>query len=263
MQRIENGKNTPVYYQAEMWREAPLRHGMFTRHGGISEATWASLNVGGTVGDDLQAVEENHRRMYAALNLKPEQACTVWQVHGTDTVMAHDQMPQRKWLARADAMITNKPGLVLTMRFADCVPILFYDPAARAVGLAHAGWRGTVDGMVESTVKAMSASFGTRPQDLQAVIGPSIGPDKYQVGEEVVQAVAERYGTTEGFITRAVDGSAYLNLWAANEASLQSCGVQAIERADICTATNTDDFFSHRAEKGKTGRFGVVIVLDQ
>ena len=262
MKRIETGPQNPIYYEVELWENSPLRHGIFTRHGGVSRADWSSLNVGGTVGDDLDAVAENHRRMYEVLDVKPEQACTVWQVHGTDTVLANGTMPQRKWLARADAMITDQPRVALAMRFADCVPVLFYDPEHNAIGMAHAGWRGTVDGMVRSTVEAMQTAFGTNPAELHAAIGPSIGPDKYQVGEEVVQAVEDEYGTTDGLIKRAADGSAYFNLWEANERSLRACGVQTIERADICTATYTEEFFSHRAEHGRTGRFGVVMVLN-
>jgi YfiH family protein len=263
VERIENGPTTPVYYQFEMWQHSPLRHGIFTRHGGVSKGPWASLNVGGTVGDETASVAENHRRMYASLDLQPEQACTVWQVHGTDTVIVNGPMPQRKWLTRADAMITNRPGIALAMRFADCTPILLYDPEHHAIGLTHAGWRGTVQGVARRAVEAMKNTYGSDPTNVQAAIGPSIGPDRYQVGEEVVDAVQEQFDTTDYLIQRATDGSAYLNLWAANELALRSVGVRHVEQADLCTATHTDEFFSHRAEHGNTGRFGVVMVLSE
>jgi hypothetical protein len=251
----------PVYYQFDFWRSAPLQHGVFTRLGGVSRGLWASLNVGGTVGDDLKAVAENHARMYAALDLTGKQICTVWQVHGADTVIANAPMPQRKWLARADGMVTNRIGLPLTMRFADCAPLLFYDPVRHAIGLAHAGWRGTVQSIALSTLEAMCTAYGSRPEDVQAAIGPSIGPERYEVGEEVVEAVRARFGSTEGLIRRSANGSVYFNLWEANRRLLAEAGVQQIEIAGICTASNTDEFFSHRAEKGRTGRFGVVIAL--
>ena len=263
MKRIETSPANPIYYQFEQWQNQPLRHGVFTRHGGVSQTSFASLNVGGTVGDDLKAVAENHRRMYAAMGLAPEQTSTIWQVHGNDVVVSNGSQPQRKWLSRADAMITDKPGVGLAMRFADCVPILFYDPEHHALGIAHAGWRGTVTKIVQRTVEAMQNVYGTNPAELQAGIGPSIGPDYYQVGEEVVAAVEESFGTTEGFINRADDGSDYLDLWATNEWSLREIGVQAIEQSQLCTATHTDEFYSHRAEKGNTGRFGVVMVLEE
>ena len=147
------------------------------------------------------------------------------------------------------------------MRFADCTPILLYDPARHAAGIVHAGWRGTVQGAAPSAVRAMQEAFGSNPADIQAGIGPSIGPDHYQVGEEVVEAVRAAFGTVEGLINRAADGSAYLDLWAANRLALERAGVGQLEVAGICTATNTGEFYSHRAEKGRTGRFGAVIAL--
>ena len=124
----------------------PVRHGVFTRHGGVSAAPWASLNLGGNVGDDPLAVRENHQRMYAALGVDDGRVCTVWQVHSADVVYAAGPVPGRRWLAAADGLITDRPDTPLAMRFADCTPILAYDPQHGAIGLAHAGWRGTVQG---------------------------------------------------------------------------------------------------------------------
>lgn len=261
VQRIQPRRSDPVYYQFDQWVCAPIIHGIFTRLGGVSQAPWASFNLGGTVGDELAAVRENHRRMYAALELDESRACTVWQVHSADTVVVHHPVQHRRWLARADGMVTNRPGVPLTMRFADCTPILLYDPVQQAIGIAHAGWRGTVTGAGVSAVDAMVAAFGTHPADIQAGIGPSIGPDRYQVGEEVVTAVKNYFGHTDGLIKRADDGSAYLNLWTANRLALERAGITQIEVAGLCTATRTDEFYSHRAEHGRTGRFGAVIAL--
>jgi hypothetical protein len=204
---------------------------------------------------------ENNQRMVDALELNGKQVCTVWQVHGTDTIQVNGPRPDRAWLAKADGMITDKTDVALTMRFADCSPVLLYDPVHHALGMAHAGWRGTVAGAAASTLKAMQETFGTRPPEVLAAIGPSIGPAAYQVGEEVVQAVEDHFGVTEGFIRRAEDGSAYFDLWEANRHTLAQAGVASIEVAGICTASNIDEFFSHRAEKGRTGRFGVVVAL--
>jgi YfiH family protein len=251
-----------VYYQFEQWAgSSRVIHGVFTRHGGVSQSPWDSLNLGGTVGDDRDAVRENHRRVYDCLGVDGERACTVWQVHSADVVVVHSRVPHRRWLARADGMVTDHPGLALTMRFADCAPILLYDPVHHAAGIAHAGWRGTVLGVAASVVETMRTAFGTHPQDVQAGIGPSIGPDRYQVGEEVATAVQGAFGQTEGLIRRAGDGTACLDLWAANRLALERTGVGQIEIAGLCTATRTDEFFSHRAESGRTGRFGVVLAL--
>ncbi len=260
MQKIDRGG--PVYYQFDRWGDgSPIVHAVFTRLGGTSAAPWDSLNVGGTVGDDPAAVKRNFALMYDALALDGAHACTVWQVHSADAVVADEPPPGRRWLARADGIVTNRPGVPLTMRFADCVPILFYDPRRQAIGLAHAGWRGTVKQAAVSTLRTMQVAYGSDPADVQAAIGPSIGPDHYQVGPEVVEAVEQSFGPPNGLIQRAKDGSAYLNLWEANRLSLERAGVGQIEVAGICTASNVAEFYSHRAEHGRTGRFGVIIAL--
>lgn len=257
-----NHQNGLVYYQFDQWTgSSRLSHGVFTRLGGASQSPWDSLNLGGTVGDSQASVQENHHRVYQALNLDESRACTVWQVHSADTVVVNGRVPHRRWLARADGMVTNHPGLPLTMRFADCAPILFYDPVQHVAGIAHAGWRGTVSGAGISALHTMQTAYGSRPQDVQAAIGPCIGPDHYQVGEEVVQAVQQSFGQIEGLVRRADDGSAYLDLWAANHLALERAGVVQIETAAICTATSVHEFYSHRAEQGRTGRFGVVLAL--
>ncbi len=252
----------PVYYQFEQWRETPgLAHGVFTRLGGVSAAPWASLNVGSTVGDDPLAVAQNATRMYESLGLDRDRACTVWQVHGAEVVIARERPTDRNWIAQADAIVTDQVDLPLSMRFADCVPVLLYDPVQHALGLVHAGWRGTVAGVPRVALDTMHSAFGTDAANVQAAIGPSIGPDCYQVGEEVVAAVDSAFNGTDGLIRRASDGSAYFDLWAANRRTLERCGVRQIEVSGLCTASHTDEFFSHRAEHGHTGRFGAVMAL--
>jgi polyphenol oxidase len=249
-----------VYYRFALWPE--VKHGIFTRYGGVSAGPWSSLNVGGTVGDDVEAVRQNHELMYDALNVNRARACTVWQVHGADTVIVDRPVQGRRWVAQADGMVTDKADTPLVMRYADCAPIMFCDPVRGVIGVAHAGWRGTVAGMASSMVETMTRAYGCQPADIQAAIGPSIGPERYQVGEEVVAAVQEHFGTTDDLVRRNPDdGSAYLDLWAANRLDLERAGVEQIEIAGICTASNTDEFFSHRAENGRTGRFGTVISL--
>ncbi|MBC8098163.1 MAG: peptidoglycan editing factor PgeF [Armatimonadetes bacterium] len=248
------------YHQFDGWDG--VRHGIFTRHGGVSQAPFGTLNLGGTVGDDTDHVSQNHARMYAALDVDPACTVTVWQVHGVDVVLAHAPLQGRRWLAHADAIITNQPGIALVMRYADCTPVLAYDPVQRAIGMAHAGWRGTVNGMAANLVKAMTQAYGSRPQDIMAGVGPSIGPERYQVGVEVVAAAQAYFGDTDGLVHYdPADGSTYFNLWEANRRDLASADVQHIEVLGICTATQTADWFSHRAESGKTGRFGAVMTL--
>lgn len=258
LERVEYG--TLIYYRFGLW--PTLKHGIFTRQGGISQPPWASLNLGGSVGDEAEAVRHNHGLIYEALGLNGEKACSVWQVHGIETIIADAPIPGRHWIAQADSMITNKADTPLVMRFADCTPLIFHDPTKGVIGVAHAGWRGTVQGVGASTVRAMTEAYGCQPHHIQAGIGPSIGPQHYQVGEEVVEAVERYFGTTEGLIRRDPDdGSAYFDLWAANRLDLERAGIEQIEVAALCTFERNDEFFSHRAEKGQTGRFGVVLSL--
>ena len=239
-----------------------VRHGVFTRKGGVSAAPWRSLNIGGTVGDDEDAVRTNHELIYEALGLQARNVCTVWQVHGADTVIVNGPVRGRQWIAQADGMVTDRPDTPLLMRYADCTPIIFSDPVKAVIGIAHAGWRGTVAGAGRSVVNVMGRAYGSRPADIVAAIGPSIGPERYQVGQEVVDAVHAYFGTTDDLISwDPTDQSAYLDLWAANRRDLERSGIEQIEVAGMCTASNTDAFFSHRAEQGKTGRFAVAVSI--
>ena len=258
MERIE--RSGLAYYRNENWRN--LTHGIFTRLGGASAGPWTSLNLGGNIGDDAAAVGENHQRMYQALEAQGDRATTTWLVHGTDVVKVDAPSKGKSWLAKADGMITDQPKLPLVMRFADCVPLLLFDPAKPAIGLGHAGWRGTVNGIAAKVVRAMGKAYGSKPRDIQALIGPAISRANYQVGSEVVNAACKYYGEESGVVRiDPKDSAACLDLWLANQLDFQKVGVEDVEVLRLCTYDNTDDFFSHRAEQGKTGRFGVIISL--
>lgn len=249
-----------LYYQFASW--SGVKHGVFTRKGGVSNAPWASLNLGGNVGDEATSVRRNHEILYEAMKMKSERACTVWQVHSADIVIVLGPIRGRRWLTLADAMITDQADTPLAMRFADCVPLLFYDSTQGVIAIAHAGWRGTVQGIGANTVRTMMQAYGCKPANIHAGIGPSIGPEKYQVGQEVVAAIQDYFGTLDGLVRYDPhDGSSYLDLWEANKRDLEHAGIEQIEVARICTAQNTHEFYSHRAEKGRTGRFGAVISL--
>ena len=247
-----------VYYQFD---SLGTSHGLFTRLGGVSKGHLSSLNVGATVGDDPANVAANRERMLATLGLTPEAVRTAWQVHGAKVLVANGREPQAHPPPQADGIITDRPGLGLVMRFADCVPILLHDPVQGVIGMAHAGWRGTVAGAGRATVRAMQETFGSRPADIVAGIGPSICAQHYAVGPEVVTAMREAFGDDEGLIHVGADSISHLDLWAANKRALQEAGVTQVEVAGLCTACHTDEFFSHRAEGGRTGRFGAVLTL--
>ncbi|HOT90428.1 MAG TPA: peptidoglycan editing factor PgeF [Anaerolineae bacterium] len=234
-------------------------HACFTRRGGVSAAPWAALNLGHTVGDDLAAVEENHRRVCEAFGITRTQIVSPHQVHGCNVVRVGVE-DGGCVIPATDALITDAPGVALLLRFADCTPILFYDPAQRALGLAHAGWRGIAAGVVPATVAAMQAAFGTRPADVWAGIGPTIGPQHYSVGVEVVQAIQAALPAGAG-VAEQRDGRWYLDLAGAVTAQLRAVGVVQIVNSGLCTAGRVDEWYSHRAENGRTGRFGVLAML--
>jgi len=237
-----------------------VTHAMLTRLGGVSQGPFATLNMGHTVGDDLAAVAENHRRVFAALGLRREQAVSPYQVHSAHVRLvgaAHVGTVQ----TATDGLLTTTPGVVLLFRFADCVPILLFDRQRRAVGLVHAGWRGAAGGVVRAAVAAFARHAGSRPADLWAGLGPAIGPCCYQVGAEVAAAVTQACPPGTEVVERR-NGALHLDLPGAVRAQLAAAGVGEIETSDLCTACHTEEWFSHRAEGGRTGRFGVLVALE-
>lgn len=248
------------FYQFESFPPG-LSQAIFTRHGGVSPEPWNTLNVGGTVGDDADRVQENRARSFQAFGRSLGSMFDVWQVHSADVVIASGARPTGEPHQKADIILTRNPGVTLYMRFADCVPVMLYDPVRRAVGLAHAGWLGTVRGASRIAVEAMQAEFGSRPGDILAAIGPSIGPDHYEVGTDVLDRVLAAFGDKAAGLIDYRDGRSYLDLWRSNALQLEQAGVGHVEVAGVCTACHTNDWFSHRAERGETGRFGALLAL--
>ena len=236
-------------------------HAVFTRHGGVSVGAFASLNLSRAVGDDPAAVAENNRRMLGALEYRRQPAVTAWLVHGSDVALI-TRADIGKDPQQVDALVTRERSLPLSMRFADCVPIVFYDPAQRAIGVAHAGWRGVAVNVAGATVRAMVAGFGSDPRRMWAGLGPAIGVEKYEVSQDVVDQVAAACPRGVRLTQPGGNGRPHLDLAAAVIAQLQAAGVGSIEASGICTASGTDEWFSHRAENGQTGRFGLVVALD-
>jgi YfiH family protein len=238
-------------------------HAIFTRQGGLSPEPWGSLNVGGTVGDERERVRENRFRSFAALGRKRESMFDVWQIHSADVVVANAPHPRLNEPPefKADAIITDNREVSLFMRFADCTPILLYDPVKKVAGIVHAGWLGTVRHVAGQAVKSMGAAFGSKPADILAAIGPSIGPDHYEIGPDVIEHVRYSYGKDAESVLISQDGHTHFDLWYANKLSLERIGVEQVEVAGLCTACHPEDWFSHRAQKGKTGRFGALIAI--
>ena len=251
------------YLTFDSFAENGLTHAVFTRNGGESRGYLSSLNVGLTVGDDPEIVARNRELAFKTLNRQINTLSDSWLIH-RDDVLIYDtpRSLDQKIPPKADIILTDNTAVSLFMRYADCVPILLYDPEHHAIGLAHAGWQGTVTKVAKTAVEAMGTRYGTRPSHLLAAIGPSIGPDRYQVGPEVVEQVKEAFGVDAPSLLPQFEDSTHFDLWSANRLTLEQTGVRQVESVEICTASNTQDWFSHRAEQGKTGRFGVLLALE-
>lgn len=250
------------YYTFESLQDLPITQMVFTRLGGVSPGDWASLNMGLTVGDAEANVAENRRIAFETAARPLESLSDSWLVHG-DAVLVYDQ-PRPAGQAsppKADILLTDNPAVSLFMRFADCVPLLFYDPEQRAIGLAHAGWQGTVKKVAARAVTAMAARYGSQPQDIFAAIGPSISAARYEVGPEVAAQVQAAFGSEARALLPEFEGRTHFDLWAANRLTLEQAGLRRVEVCGLCTATNLPDWFSHRGQAGRAGRFGALLAL--
>lgn len=249
------------YYTFESFDRYGLVHGLFTRHGGVSPTPWHSLNLGGTTGDSRENVIENRKRIFDVMGRQVETIYDAWQVHGTHAICTDRPRPLDGAHEKADSIITSSRDVTLFMRFADCVPVFLFDPVKAVIGIVHAGWRGTVDRAPAAAVERMAQQYGSRPGDILAGIGPSICVDHFEVGREVVEAVCRTFGPKASSLLKIRGGSNYFDLWKANQLTLEECGVRKIEQSCICTFCHNEDWYSHRAEKGKTGRYGALLAL--
>lgn len=234
-----------------------LNHGYATRQGGASEGPYAGLNLGLFTEDDRERVRKNHERAADLLGIRIDRAVFSNQIHESRIAKVDEAFQGDSfWLGTraegCDALITNLPGRPLVTFFADCAGVFLVDPVKRAIGAAHAGWRGTVSNIGGKTLEAMGDAYGCRPEDCLAVVGPSIGPCCFEVGPEVARRFEERFGPSvlRGGEKQRVD------LWEANRRGLLEAGLpeERIEIAGLCTVCRKDLFFSHRRDRGVTGR---------
>jgi YfiH family protein len=243
---------------------APFVHGFTTRAGGVSAPPFETLNLGGKWGDDPAAVSENRRRVERAAG---GPVATARQVHGAAVVRVRAGDDRAALAAReADALCTDAPGVVLGVFVADCIPAVLVDPRTGAVAAVHAGWRGTVAGVLPAAVRALAAEFGARPGDLRAALGPAIGPCCFEVGPEVVAAFEALCpdARARGIVLPSplgAAGKANVDLKAANRLLLERAGVapEAIDAGPECTHCDRARFYSFRRDGNATGQLmGVV-----
>lgn len=245
---------------------AGIRHGFFTRDGGISDGVYRSLNGGLGSRDAPTSVEENRSRMAAALGVRPDSLITAYQIHSPDAVVA-----ERRWTPdnrpRADAVVTRVPGLAVSVTSADCGPVLFADPLARVIGAAHAGWKGALTGVLEATIAAMERLGATRAR-MAVVIGPLIRQGSYEVGPEFVARFAAVDPDNRRFFRPAPrDGHAMFDLGGYIASRLTRAGIGQIEDLAHCTYADPARFFSYRrsSHRGEAdyGRHLNAIVLTE
>jgi YfiH family protein len=235
------------------------------RHGGISAPPYTSLNLHFQVGDKAEAVRHNRQLLAQALEIDLKSVICGQQTHGLNVAVVnqHDRgKGALAWddaLPETDAIVTNVPGIFPLMTFADCVPIVLFDPIHKAIGLVHAGWKGTVGGIVTLAIAALTREFGSEPSQIIAGIGPSIGPCCYEVGAEVIAAARARPEITPALVTTA-DEHIHFDLWQANRLRMLHSGLKEenIEVARLCTACNRHLLFSHRGDRGQSGRLAFV-----
>jgi polyphenol oxidase len=275
---IERSEGRPALFYLQPWvnRFPYLSAGFSTREGGISASPYHSLNCGLHIQDDSEAVIHNRKQIADTLHIPFEAWTCADQVHGSRVAVIDERHRGRGSVSLADAipntdgMVTSVKGIWLTAFFADCVPLYFIDPVLEVVGLAHAGWKGTVSDISGETVRTMVRKFGSKPEHIHAAIGPSIGSCCYEVDSNVLNEV-RRILIEKGLLfhadecyTAKPDGKAMLNLREINRRLLQKEGIlqSHIELTHLCTSCDTDTFFSHRKEAGRTGRMISWIGMD-
>ena len=244
-------------------RSKGVRHGYFTRVGGVSTGIYEGLNTGPGSADDPAHIGENRRRVAAWMGVAPSHLLNVHQIHSPDVIVAREPFAGAR--PKADAIVTDRPGIAIAASTADCGPVLFADVDARVIGAAHAGWKGAFTGVLENTVAAME-TLGARRDHIVAVLGPSIGPKNYEVGPEFVARFVEAdAGNTAYFTPSAKAGHAMFDLNRYTVDRLAKTGVEA-HGLGRCTYAEGDLFFSYRRSTHRNepdyGRQVSAIVLE-
>ena len=267
---VLNAPNGVTALKFPVFEEIPwIRHGFSTLIGGVSEGIFESMNLSFGRGDPDENVRENFRRFCAALDIDSQSLVLSAQDHHTNILRVTQEdcgkgIWREKEYESIDGLVTDEPGVALATFYADCVPLYFIDPVHRAIGLSHAGWRGTVAEMGRKTVERMTSEFGSDPADMLAAVGPSIGPCCYEVDDVVIDAVkALQLPHQDVCFTEKGDGKYLLNLWEVNVQILVRAGIpeKSITVAALCTCCEHDSLISHRATNGQRGGMAAVLSI--
>ena len=238
---------TAPFVKSRLLEEAKVTHGFFSRRGGVSDGDYASLNTGPGSNDKADDVARNRAICAAALGCDPLNLMTCYQIHSPE-VLAVDK-PWSGAPKKADALVTNQPGLLLGVLAADCMPWLLADPDAGIIGAAHAGWRGALAGVLENTVSAM-VKLGAKTENIIAALGPCLRQPRFEVGLELLEAFVEKHPEASEFFSPSVSAQKrQLNLAGFGAWRLQESGVRRIDDIGVCTLEHADDYFSYRGSR--------------
>lgn len=258
-----------IYKSPLLKMQQGLVHGFSSRAGGYSREPFASLNLGLTSGDQLMDVRQNRLLFATTLGIGPERVVCGRQVHSTNIAqvsqaeMGSGFLEAAQALPDTDGLVTNERGIALLTLYADCVPVLFYDPLQRVIAVCHCGWRGTVGKIAAKMAALMVKEYGCQPEQICAAIGPSISKAVYEVDTPVLEQFYQAFSFADQLIDPVDDTHGNIDLWEANRLQLLEAGLQKehIDVSGLCTFKNHQHFFSHRAENGKTGRNGALLMM--
>lgn len=251
------------YIVCEPLAQAGFKNAFSTRQGGVSPLPENTLSLGNFTreqqGDQRAFVLENRRRFQAAIGAEDWPLVTAKQIHSADVRVVADTADACQEATVCDALTTNTSRVLLAIQTADCLPVLLADERTRVVAAIHAGWRGTLAGIVARTIERMQREYDSQPEDLHAALGPAISAQHFEVGPEVLAAFRQQYDYADELIEREQpNGKGWLNINQANTRQLLACGVpaQRIYDSRLCTVTRNDLFFSYRLERGHEQHIG-------
>lgn len=266
---IKNVSGNLVYYTIESFEKTGLvRHGFSTRLGGVSSGHLSSLNLGVKKDDTKENLLNNYKRFTKSLGIDINNLVLTHQVH-KDNILEVGEGDRGKGLIRetdifdTDGFISNKKEVALVTFYADCVPLFLLDPVNKAIGLSHAGWKGTVFQIGKKTLEKMMLKYGSDPKDILLGIGPSIGKCCYEVGGDLIEELDKRLENEGNYHYKKENGKFMLDLWSLNKDQFLDMGVldENITASNICTKCNKDIFFSHRGDNGNTGSLAAILEL--
>lgn len=253
-----------VYYTIPSFQSTKcVNHCFSTRIGGISEHPFNTLNLGVNTKDAIENIEGNYSIICNEIGIDKDKLVLCNQVHKDNILVLTEENSYPFTAIEIDAIITNVPNIPLVTSYADCVPIFMLDPIKKAIGLSHAGWRGTVKKIGKKTIDLMVKNYNSNPEDILIGIGPSIGQCCYEVDESTISMFKNSFYSIDSFVLKQKNNKFLLNLWEANKVTLIEAGIKDknISLSGICTSCNNNIFFSYRGDNGNTGRMAAIIQL--